>query len=397
MSKILFITTRNVLNTSGELRLIKNRSKALYDKWGIQTDFLVITSKKKAKMNSEKVNIENTTVITMNSSNPIDYLWSYNKCSEMILRQIKSGVYKAVVLSGIGTLQFVQVIKKSNKDMPVIADIHGANEDIKEFSKGKSFFKKLYLNLLYHYSRYSESKYLSKMDGIFVVSTALSEYLANEFSLSNLKYYVVPCAIDSRNIKLQERDENRKKYREKYNIKSDETLFIYSGGVSPWQCIETSIKIFKNLHSTSEGKYKMLILSHHIEKIIPLLKDCKGIITDRADSSEVNNILCAGDYGFLIRENMVTNNVAYPNKFLEYVQSGMKIITTPFVYDVVNQLKKFDLGLFIDPDDKYEKELLNYINKTNYTDNSENRKHLLHKTSFEETLKGFVKDFKFNE
>ena len=45
--RILFITNRNIINTCGELRLIKNRAETLYSSFGFSTDFVVFTNKKR--------------------------------------------------------------------------------------------------------------------------------------------------------------------------------------------------------------------------------------------------------------------------------------------------------------------------------------------------------------
>ena len=37
---ILFISSRNIYNTNGEIRLIKNRANTLYRQFGIITDFI---------------------------------------------------------------------------------------------------------------------------------------------------------------------------------------------------------------------------------------------------------------------------------------------------------------------------------------------------------------------
>ncbi len=40
MKKILFITSRNIISTCGELRLIKNRANVLKEAYGYTTDFI---------------------------------------------------------------------------------------------------------------------------------------------------------------------------------------------------------------------------------------------------------------------------------------------------------------------------------------------------------------------
>jgi len=52
--------------------------------------------------------------------------------------------------------------------------------------------------------------------------------------------------------------------------------------------------------------------------------------------------------------------VAFPNKFLEYVQSGMSIFTTPNVYEIAEQIKKYDLGVLYNMSGDISK-LISYI------------------------------------
>lgn len=398
MNRILFITTRNVLNTCGELRLIKNRAKALYEKWGIATDFIVICNGKKIESRNEEIGNDSRVIpIACNQYNPLSIYSAFKKSRRLLIDLIKKENYKCIILSGIGTFSFVPIIRGNQKEIPIIADIHGAKEELLEFNNGNSI-QKIYKSFLYNYVKNSERKYLHQLDGSLVVSNALADYLDKEYNLKNFKHHIVPCAIENKMDNLDIKLLNRKKYRKKYNVQADEVLFVYSGGVSPWQCIDESIKIFSNIKSKSSVKVKLLILSHQIEKVLPMIKGHSGIITDSVDAQDVEKVLCAGDYAFLIRKNFITNNVAYPNKFLEYVQSGMKIITTPFVFDVANQVKEFNLGITIDFNSEYDEKMLDYINNTTNNKQLNHRaEELLNKIKFDETLVDFVKKYNLDE
>lgn len=396
MNKILFITTRNVLNTSGELRLIKNRTKVLYEKWGIITDFIVLASEKKVQKSNEEIGYSSSiTKVILDHKNPISILKTRRYVESEIEKYLENDNYKCVILSGIGTFTFYKKIKAIS-EIPIFADMHSTKEELVEFFN-RGFLKTLYNKVLYKYVNYSERKYLPKLSGALVVSNALAKYQESEYNLTNFKQYIIPCAIDDYLIDMDLREKKRNVYREKYNIQQDEILFIYSGGVSPWQCIDKSIDLFYKLKGITPHKIKMLILSHQINVIEKMTKGNKDIILDSVPANEVKDVLLAGDYAFLLRDNFVTNNVAYPNKFLEYVQSGMKIITTPYVYDIAEQLKGYGLGTIIGLNSNDVKNLNNFISNTSLLDDIKQREQLLFKTSFEETLKPFVEHLKINE
>lgn len=398
MRKILFITTRNVFTTSGEFRLIKNRTKTLYEKWGIITDFIAISSKEKIRKRNENIGYNSIiNPIEINFYNPVSVILSFFHVRREIIKKLNRNDYKCIVLSGVLTYVFINLLKKYRSDIPIIADIHGATEELIEF-KDDNFLKRFMKNLLYRYNEYSQKKRLNLFDGTFVVSNALVEYLNKKYSLNkNIKHYVVPCALE--NIDFDEKfvKQNRNIYRKKYGIDKDEILFIYSGGVSPWQCIDKSIELFTKFQLKSNRKAKLLILSHRIDKVKSITEGNESIILDSISPDKVKKVLCAGDYAFLIRDNFITNNVAFPNKFLEYVQSGMKIITTPHVYDVSKQIEKYKIGIIIDLEKDSIDKLEKYVNERNVFNDFENRKKLLHNLSFEKTLSSFVKDLILNK
>ena len=118
--------------------------------------------------------------------------------------------------------------------------------------------------------------------------------------------------------------------------------------------------------------------------------DEKSVIIDSYSPNELVHALRAGDFAFLLRKNSKTNNVAFPNKFLEYVQSGMRIITTPYVYEIARQVKKFDIGYIWNFNDEIS-DLDTYIKETATNDNRYKIfETILAFNSFSITLKMFV-------
>lgn len=349
MKRILFVTTRNILTSSGELRLIKNRAESLYREYGIATDFIAIqTPDRIAAANKENINSGGTIkAFPAKFSNPFQSISSYRRAYKEVEDNVLTGKYCTLVFSGNGLESWAKRIKKVS-NIKVLYDIHGANEDLVEVARKSGFIKKCILNLLYYKQTFCEKMYLSYADGALVVTKALEEYTRKRYKLSErFKFYIIPCATSSLGIENDEYQEYRIKYRQKYGIKDDEVAFIYSGGISPWQCIEETIEVYRKLQSQIKQKSKLLIFSFNIDAIKHLLEGIE-VIHDRYSPDELSKALCAGDYAFLLRQDNLTNNVAFPNKFLEYVQGGMKIITTPYVYEISQQVQDFEFGILYD-------------------------------------------------
>ena len=374
MKKILFITNRNIANTCGELRLIKNRAISLYEQFGIVTDFLLFTNKKITK--PEPIGVESSLYrVKYNQFNPFSIIFNSCKLKKQIKKMIKENGYSSVIISGSLVFQLVNYVKKINPNATVIADVHGAAEELIEYSSKRG---KILRKILYKKFKRNE-KSLSKFDYIMAVSEGLQEYLVKEDKIT-CPVIKIPCAVKRETLNKDDILKKRISARQKYNIQPNEKLFIYSGGVSPWQCLEQTVEIFNDIIKEIPNS-KLLILSgdkNYISKF-----KSKNVLVDSLSPNEVDSVLPAGDFAFLLREKTVTNLVAYPNKFLEYVKAGVKVIGTENVVDVAKQIKEYNLGYILEDFDKISG-LIDYCLKDySYLDDIEKRQELINDTCFE--------------
>ncbi len=395
MNRILFVTNRNILTTSGELRLIKNRAEALYKEYGIATDFIAFASRD--RIQSEKHEIINAggevEAYELSLTNPAITLPSYKKLKDSISKKLQTGKYGAVILSGTAMPSLAKGLK-NKYNVKVYLDIHGALEDILEVSRKNSGLKANIFKLLYHVDKSAVRKGLKSSEGVFVVTKALEEYLKERYPIAREKnFYIIPCATSTNPIDEDEYQTDRIKYRKKYNISTDELVFIYSGGVSSWQCVAESIELYKALAEKLSIKTRMLVFSHNIKEIEALAKGDQRIQTDSYTPEELFHALRVGDFAFLLRRDNLTNNVAFPNKFLEYVQSGMHIISTPYVNEIADQINEYNLGYIYDFSNSSEG-LLKYIQSVVNTQKDWNNiNSVLVRNSFSVTTQSFAEGF----
>ena len=385
MKKVLFVTTRNIVTTCGELRLIKNRAEALYKDYGYVTDYLALVTKKD-KSKCESMDFESTlTYFEYVKKNPITYFTAQNKFIKELRNKLQNNKYDFIIISGSLAFKYIKEVRKYAKNTRVFADVHGAAEELIEFG-GNNIVKKTVSTTLYKIFKYNEKKYLPQFDDYFAVSNGLKKYLITEYGV-NKNVHIVPCSVKLEEYTSEDLKKFREETRKKYKIKHNEILFIYSGGVSPWQCIEQTVDVFKKIKQYDiENRCKLLILSGNLQ-YIQKFKD-EYILVDSLPAELIPVTLPCADFAFMLRENYVTNNVAYPNKFLEYVSSGMRIIATPFVYDVAEQIKEYNLG-YILKDACFEKGIIDYCfnNDFKFADDLDNRKTLLRDVSFKNRLR----------
>src|SRR6185295_10953881 len=67
-------------------------------------------------------------------------------------------------------------------------------------------------------------------------------------------------------------------------------------------------------------------------------------IVRSAPQGEAARLLCAADYGLLLRQDDVVNLVASPVKFGEYLACGVRPILTPHIGDQSDLCQSSDLG-----------------------------------------------------
>lgn len=386
--KVLLITSRNVYGTSGELRLIKNRTETLLHSYGIETEILLFKRNRVLKQSQEVFDYASFEGFFYNWYN---HPFKFRDFLSRIRAKVKNDHFDAVIVSG-GFLLFnmVKAIKTISPYTRVIIDIHGTIEELKEFP-GKSLIQRIVRRLFYITSKLFQRKAIFLADGFFVVSYSLKYYIQEYITgLQDKSFFIIPCGIRETEVDYNESLKNRIHYRAKYNIEDDEQLFIYSGGVSPWQCIEESVSLFKRYSEETTRKCRLLLLSGNLDYINKFKSE--NIITDSYPGNMIRKVLCAGDYAFLLRGDYVTNHVAYPNKFLEYVSSGMKVIATENVDDVAMQVREYSVGVIVNFEDKLSEKIEAKAN--DYLSDIKERNALLLATSFETTLKPFVEFLK---
>ena len=179
------------------------------------------------------------------------------------------------------------------------------------------FFKFLiYTNLVY-----------SK--AIIFVSELLKKNLFKLFN-SKSKSCVIPCLV---NHKLFFYDlDLRKLMRNKYNIKNNETVFVYSGSMVAYQSFEHQLNFYKNLFANKNNI--LLILTNQTEKAEKFFDQFqkRKVIIKSVEFNEVNNYYNMSDFAILIRDNNLLNQVASPTKFGEYCLSGLKVLMNKNVH-----------------------------------------------------------------
>ncbi len=193
----------------------------------------------------------------------------------------------------------------------------------------------------------TERKAILEADFRIGVSNQMVEHWRNEYGYSSDKHVVIPCTLNRDIFKdySLERTKVQSK-RSELGIDADDVVLIFSGSNAPWQGESLKNQVLN--HYLIQEKHKLLFLSKPNDLIDELMGKYPNKVQRYWLSHEkVPEMLQVGDYGLLLREQSVTNKVASPAKFAEYLAAGMHVLISENLGDFSGLVKKNSLGFVV--------------------------------------------------
>lgn len=177
-----------------------------------------------------------------------------------------------------------------------------------------------------------EQQSVQQSDFLLGVSEKLAEYWQREYDYKRTDHIVVPCTLNKGFGDLPA-DAAMAEVRADLGFRADDVVLVYSGSTAGWQSFQLLEEVLTGLLNGNE-QVRILFLSKEETNNQRLASQFAGRVAIRwVSAEEVPVYLAACDYGILIRENTVTNQVAAPTKFAEYLHSGLKVLISEHIGD----------------------------------------------------------------
>lgn len=155
------------------------------------------------------------------------------------------------------------------------------------------------------------------------VSQAMLRHFEKQYKYTKDNYVVMPCFGNE----LDESAFNDERYKK--------PRFLYSGSLLPWQCVERTIKLFKKIkEALPEATLSILTPSQDEAKELLRRNAVVGEV-DFVQPDKLQEYIKGFKYGFLLRDDMIMNNVATPTKISNYMGAGI----IPVFSNVINDYK----------------------------------------------------------
>lgn len=200
-------------------------------------------------------------------------------------------------------------------------DLHGAAPEEYEYSYGK---RNDSLESL-------EERSVRQSDFIICQSDEMKRHLIKKHNLNEKDITVFRCGVDTDLFNFS--TSNRDRVRKQLGLVEDEILFVYSGGMHKWQRVADTLKFYSRFHERFP-KSKLMVLTKDTEGLGQIIKESnlsgikKNLIVRSLSYSDVPAYLCAADASFLLRDDVVMNQVASPTKLAEYMACGLPVLST---------------------------------------------------------------------
>ena len=207
-------------------------------------------------------------------------------------------VYIQSIFNALSALLFIMFLDKK-----YILDVHGVVPEELDMQ-----VKKLKSKIF----NFVEKLIFRKLNIAITVTNRMTNHYSNKYKNSNCKfieYAILPSHLKKYDVPV---------------MSSSCVEVIYSGNAQVWQNVDMMLKIIKkNLNANIHYTILTGDLNTFEKKIIDYGIDPNSITLKSVQPTELENYYKKSHYGFVLRDDILVNNVACPTKIVEYLNYGI--------------------------------------------------------------------------
>jgi hypothetical protein len=208
------------------------------------------------------------------------------------------------------------------------------------FAEAEEYY--VYPDIIKNNIRKIEKYVLKKSDKVIAITSEMFEVWKRYLDVDPKVKIIIPCTIGSAfELPLSSNIYNRGYF----GFNKNDIIIVYSGSLAKWQSLDLLFNTFLE-YKKSNKAIKLLLLCRNNDEIKFFLNSYPEVKNIFVAPEHVKNILSFCDYGALIREKSITNNVSSPTKFGEYLSCGLQIITNENI-SISKFVLKHQLGIVL--------------------------------------------------
>jgi len=182
-----------------------------------------------------------------------------------------------------------------------------------------------------------EGRAIADSDARLAVSRALVQHWRTEYGYRLNDHVVIPCT-------LSDAAASGARHAAPLNGRGDGTRAVFSGSIAGWHSFGKFVPLLEDA-LISQPDLRVLFLSKPDATVNGLCERHPTRVERRwLAPTSVPHELAQCDVGVLIRDNSMTNRVASPVKFGEYLAAGLRVVISEGLGDVSDDVAQCGLG-----------------------------------------------------
>jgi glycosyltransferase involved in cell wall biosynthesis len=265
-------------------------------------------------------------------------------------------------------------------NLKMIFDMRGFWAD--ERVEGKLWnIKNPIFKMIYKFFKSKEAACLQNANHVISLTHAgKTEILKWNLNIDENKITVIPCCVDIDFFNTKNIDAlNRKTIRQELEINETDTVFIYTGGIGTWYCLDEMMQFFKQYNSKNKTSKFVILTAEHPDLIYNSAKknevDFSEIRVKESPRNKMPNYLAAADLALFFILPSFSKTASSPTKQGEMMAMELPIICNDNVGDTGFVIRKYKAGWVVKNFTESEfNTVINDINKNELLDKSLIRK-----------------------
>lgn len=261
---------------------------------------------------------------------------NWRRNGRLVCRLIKRTGAQTIIARGPFAANLALEAKKQMPHIRVVFDARGAYKaEFHEFNVGTSPQLNQTISDI-------EACAVGNADFRIAVSQELVNYWRRTFDYRSDQHTIIPCTLRDMPAPVSNKDEVRKRF----GFSPADIVVVYSGSNAGWQSFDELDRLLPDLFRRDD-KIRLLLLTGEVSEL-QLIKDFPERIRHTwIAQNEIAEVLSACDYGWLIRNQSVTNSVASPVKFAEYLSCGLRVLISPGLGDFTAFVENYQCGFVV--------------------------------------------------
>jgi len=179
------------------------------------------------------------------------------------------------------------------------------------------------------------------------VSGALVSYWQESYGYTQTNHVIIPCTLSHDFGAAFPTEKQLQEKRAALGYGKDDVIFIYSGSSAGWQSFALVDEMM--CQYMEDPGVKLIVLSDHFDESFKVIQRFREKVSVQfVEPARVKDYLYIADYGILFREQSITNKVASPVKFAEYLNCGLKVLISKNLGDYSDFANFEDLNMDVE-------------------------------------------------